>query len=485
MVYNKEGRIKMKKFLNFIFVITIIALVFSGCEDKTNLTAPGTPNPVNGSADLTRFVTIGNSLTAGYQSGALYKSAQEYSYGNLIAQQVGTTFEQPLVSDPGVGGRMEIKSVDFATNQINIVYEGSTGIPLNLNYAAPYNNLGVPGALLYDVLNATDSTNCASGLVGSPNPLFNLILRGIGTQFEEAKMLHPTFVTLWIGNNDVLGYATSGGVSPSAPTPVSTFQYLYSLVADSLASLGANVVVANIPNVTAIPFFTTVGPLMAQALSQAGVSGIYYQKSDGSTTNIATTSDLLTGKVLITLPGMTYASLIGHPTGQFYRDHGYPALPPGIDTTKPFGVTPNNPWPNALILDPDEITTALNTTADFNTAIAQLASQKNFGLVDINSFFDKIREGDFKGGTMINGVKFYTSYITGGLFGLDGVHPTDQGQAIIANEFIKEINSKFNASIPLINVATIPGSIILAKKSFYHGIQLPHFEPGSFNHLLY
>ena len=482
----------MKKFINILLILISFGLVFTACEDRTDLTPPSAPNPKSGNADLTRFVSIGNSLTAGYQSGALYQSAQIYSFVNLIAQQVGTSFEQPLVSDPGTGGRMEIQSLDFATGQVSITFNSGTGTPLNLNYPAPYNNLGIPGALLFDVLNATDSTNCASALfANSPNPLFNLILRGIGTQFQQAKLLHPTFVTLWIGNNDVLGFAASGGVAPAAPTDAATFQGLYSLLADSIASLGANVVVANIPNVTSIPYFTTVGPVVAQEvpwplLQVLGLPGLCYQKhGEVVGSGFADSSALMTGAVLITLPASNYAAYIGDTTGTFDNLYYKNGIPAGIDTHKPLGFHPQNPVPDGLVLDPDEITTALNATTAFNTAIGNLAAQYNFGLVNINDFYDNIRAADFSGGVTYNGITFTTRYILGGLFSLDGVHPSSRGQAILANEFIKVINSKFNAGIPLINVSTIPASLLLAKINLNRKDLIPYYQPGSFNHLFF
>jgi len=485
----------MKKIFNFTIAIFVTLLVFSGCQDKTDLTAP-TLNPKSGNADLTRFVTIGNSLTAGYQSGSLYQSAQIYAFGNQIAKQVGTTFEEPLISDPGTAGRLEIKSFNLATNQIDIYANPNQGTPTNSAYSKPYNNLGIPDALLYDVVNATSSSNCASALFANkPNPLFDLILRGHGSQFAQAKALQPTFVTVWIGNNDVLGFASSGGFSPSSPTPTQQFQGLYAQLVDSLKTLnksfGTNIVVANIPDVDAIPYFTTVGPLVAMetpwsAIKLLGAPGIIYQQhGETIASGVADSLSLLTGKLLMTLPAINYATLIGKPTGQFYRDNHYPALPPGIDTTKPFGLHPQNPWPDALILDASEITTTENTIAAYNSTISSLANANGFGLVDINAFLNSIRQKDFTGGIVFNGVHFSTTFITGGIFGLDGVHPTDQGQALIANEFIKVINNKFGASIPLIDVGTVPSSIILAKKNMYNGILLPHFAPGAFNHVLY
>lgn len=471
----------MKKILKTIALIAGVVLILSACDEYNKLTAPTLDT---GSANLSRFVTIGNSLTAGYLSGSLFESAQKYSYGKLIADMLGSSFEQPLVSDPGTGGRLEIETLEPFSLSTN----PNTGNPLNLNYPAPYNNLGVPGAFVYDILNATNSSNNFTAVfAGTPNPMFDLILRNsalnIGTQFQQAAALNPTFVTLWIGNNDVLGFATSGGTRPADPTDVPTFTALYGATGGAIASLGAQVVVGNIPDVSTIPFFTTVGPQM----SLAGVPGIVYQQHNemGIGTGQIDGNGLLTGVVLITLTGSSYAGLIGQPTGKFYKDFGFPGLPPGIDTTQAFGVTPQNPWPNALILDPGEIATATATVDAYNGVISNVATANGFGLVDFNTIFKGIRANDFTGGTIVNGITFKTIFVTGGLFSLDGVHPTSQGQGIIANEFIKVINAKFNANIPMVDVSTIPGSLNLTAKISFDENGYAIFSKDAFDHLLF
>lgn len=418
-------------------LLIIIAIFLSSCVDKSNLSEP----VVNtGTADFSRFVTIGNSLTAGYQSGALYESAQLYSFGALLARQVGTQYEIPLVSDPGTGNRMEVTAVDLAKGTVTINYNTSTGTLKNPTYSKPYNNLGVPGATLYDVINATSSSNCFSAVMAnSPNPMFDLILRGKGSQFQQAKSLKPTFVILWIGNNDILGYATSGGATPY--TPVANFQALYTQLADSIASLGAKVVVLNIPDVLSIPFLTTIPPVVQNP-------------SDGSLINLygivnGTPKKLTLGKDYLTLKAK---DLI----------------------TSGVGLTPTNPLPNNVVLDSAEVATAKNIITQYNNTINTLASNKGFALVNINQVLNSVATSP--NGMLFDGVRFSTKYITGNLFSLDGVHPTSQGHAIIANEIIKVINQRFNANIPLINVATIPGSLILKKT--YDNILIPIYKNG-------
>ena len=107
---------EFQKIIVTLSLLSIIALGIIGCEDYTDLTAP----ELNlGSADFTRFVSIGNSLTMGEQSSSVFESAQMYSFGNIIANQVGATYAQATFSEPGTAGRLEIASLNPFTNYIN------------------------------------------------------------------------------------------------------------------------------------------------------------------------------------------------------------------------------------------------------------------------------------------------------------------------------------------------------------------------------
>lgn len=463
----------MKKYIKYLLIALLLPVIFFSCKDRTDLNPPTSPNPNAGNVDLTRLVSIGNSLTAGYQSSALYESGQKYSFGNLISQQVNTPYAQPLISDPGIGGQIKIVSLNpFRTMQEPV----QGGAPINLTYPAPYNNMGIPGIVLADVINATSSANSYS-----KSPFIDIVLRGLGTQFTQAKIQHPTFITLWIGNNDVLGFAASGGFNPSSPTDANTFAFLYNQLADSLAALGAKVAVANIPEVTTIPFFTTVGPQFVAMLQGTPVQGFYYQKHGEYNGSIGTLTQLTDYSILFTLISQSYLAYFGQPSGKFYRDNNVditPLITLGLlDTTKAFGADSLNAIPDALVLDNDEIQTALQATNAFNTSISAAVSKypAQFALVDIHALFNSIRSADVSGGTNFGGIYFTTAFVTGGLFGLDGIHPTAQGSAIVANEFLKTINYRFGAAFKLIDIGTIPGSLSFAKT-----IPVNLFSPGSF-----
>ncbi|MCU0414337.1 MAG: hypothetical protein MUE91_08060, partial [Ignavibacteriaceae bacterium] len=355
----------MKKIIISLSLLSIIALAVIGCEDYNELTAP----VMNlGSADFTRFVSIGNSLTMGEQSSSVFESAQMYSFGNLIAKQVGTTYAQATFSDPGTGGRLEIASLSPFSTYVN----PEQGTPTNLTYPAPYNNLGIKGAFLYDVLNARSANTCYTANFGSPNPLFNAVLRGLGTQLELTIAQQPTFITLWIGNNDILAFATRGGLFP--PTDPAVFQTQYTQILTALNSTGAKIVLGSIPNALVFPYFNTVGPGVGQAIQNIpGAVGLVYQTTGAPGVSVATPTDLINKNVFITLSGSSAAGLLGNTTGKYYTDNNIP-VPSGVDITKPFGLTPENPFPNNLVLDPTEIAAYTALRDGYNQIISGLAA---------------------------------------------------------------------------------------------------------------
>jgi len=484
--YNKLKYLTLAFGVCFLFV--------SGCsDDDTIVTTPTTPANT-GTANFTMYVSIGNSLTAGYQSSALSQRDQVWSFPSQIANQVANltvaknnanaTFEQPLIKDPGIGGRLRL--VNLAPTIVSEGQVDPTSPASNLNIALqrPYNNLGIPGAILYDMADVSDFSSKSAS---RQNPFFALVLRdqALGNSvLRQARNLQASFITAWIGNNDVLGYATSGGtkgtnvgyIDPPGTTPTETavFSSLYSAMLDSLKAESRGVIVGNIPDVASVPFFTTVGPLLAAkvpwdqiAAGQQGSglpgSGIIYESKTGfqfspflpnNKVRIADSAACKNLTTLFTLAGQTYAGLIGVPTGQFYRDNNFSGLPPGIDTTKPFGVHPQNPFPDVFVLDPAEITVSKDAVTAFNSIIATEAGSRNIAVVDFNLVLKNLLTNPI----VYPGIGVFTSnFISGGTFSYDGVHPSSRGYGIIANEWIKAINTKFSANIPLVDLNSLPG----------------------------
>jgi hypothetical protein len=244
----------MKKF--FLFLIVLSLSLGIGCGIET----PEQPklNMEQNQLVLSKVVAVGNSLTAGFQSSGLCGCIQSQSYPYLIARQIGNAaeFEQPLIEHPGIGstagkGHLELVNGKIVAPDLTVP---PVALLLNALLPRPYDNLGVPGATLRDVLNAADATTSAS----KTNSFFNIVLRnpnfGNTTQLQQAITLNPSLILLWIGNNDVLGAALNGG-NPALITPRADFQAQFTtLLTELRQKTKAAIVMANIPYVTDIPY---------------------------------------------------------------------------------------------------------------------------------------------------------------------------------------------------------------------------------------
>jgi len=216
--------------------------------------------PAVAQVNLSNYVALGDSLTAGYASASLMDWYQERSYPALLARQAGAaSFEQPLVSQPGIGPILELVSLQGPVIQpVGLV----PGLPANAEYPLPYNNLGVPGATLFDMVFTTgDIYNLLQGNLD--NVMHDLILRnGVNTALEQAIGRQPTFMTVWIGNNDILGATLAATpIDGVTMTPVDVFAGLYANAIGALVTnTSADIVLINIPD--RLPFTTTLTPLV-------------------------------------------------------------------------------------------------------------------------------------------------------------------------------------------------------------------------------
>src|SRR5947199_4762020 len=186
---------------------------------------------------FTKYVALGDSLTAGFSSGSINQNFQATSYPALLARQFGVAdVQQRLVSAPGLPGMLQLTRL---VPTPVIAPSAGAGSPINLNLNRAYDNMAVPGATVHDLLTKLRST--------SANDPTDLILRGLGfTQLQQGLSLKPTFVTLWIGNNDALGSATAG--TDQLLTPTASFEADYRAIVAAIAASGAKMAIANIPD---------------------------------------------------------------------------------------------------------------------------------------------------------------------------------------------------------------------------------------------
>lgn len=296
--------------------LLLLSLAFAASCSDDDAVAVAPEEPITaGSADFTRYVALGNSLTAGFSDNALFKAGQNNAYPNILAAQFalagGGDFSTPFLGDDNLGGLTfmgtPIQGTRYAIQGFRTCPSISPnigpipGVPSNeitSGVNGLFGNMGIPGAKLYHLL-APGYGNPAGVPVGQANPYFVRFATSATTRvIDDALAQQPTFFSLWIGNNDVLAYSTSGGVGvnqagnmdPSTYgsndiTDPTLFGMAYNQLVGALVQNGAaKGVVSNIPYVYTIPFFTTVP---AKPLTSALIGGCVTNPDGSQTPNTA------------------------------------------------------------------------------------------------------------------------------------------------------------------------------------------------------
>ena len=498
----------MKNTIKFMIGLLAIGLVSCEPEFENAVTDEGFYDA--GDADFSNYVSLGNSLTAGYADSALYISGQEDSYPNIMAEQFGFVgggdFTQPLTSDNFGGllyggvqilGNRLVLSADENGNPFPTPLDGTPTTDVTTSATGPFNNMGVPGAKSYHLV--TPGYGSVAGVAnGTANPWFARFATSESTTvLADAVSLNPTFFSLWIGNNDILGYATSGGsgvdqagnLDPSTYggndiTDPNVFAAAYSAQVDALVAGGAKGVLLNIPDVTSIPYFTTVptrsipldaataGAVNAQfalyngALGQLVAGGFISAEEaairainfvEGVNYPIMTDVDLTDVTAILIGAGLDpqTAALLGQ-LRQVKSDDLVVLTASSVlgtvpDPSNPLGIVGVSlPLPNSLVLSSTEQARVATAGASYNAIIEGLAAANELGYGDMKSALADVAAN----GASYNGGLLTSTYVTGGAFSLDGVHPSPRGYAFTANTIIDVINTTYNASIPKVDIGT-------------------------------
>ncbi|WP_026837487.1 SGNH/GDSL hydrolase family protein [Gillisia sp. JM1] len=508
---------------NYIKYLPFLALGVISCEPEFDTPVDEAGFYSNGEADFSNYVALGNSLTAGYADGALYITGQEDSYPNIMAQQFAKVqetqlFTQPLVND-NAGGLL-LAGTQITSNRRVLAF-GPDGSPAPRVYtgmqpttdivnvlSGPFNNMGVPGAKSFHLV--TPNYGDISGVpVGSANPYFvRFASSSSSTVLADAAAQNPTFFSVFIGNNDILSFATSGGVGidqtgnldpstygPGDITDPQVFASAYSTIVSTMVGTGADGALVNIPNVTSIPFFTTV-PNNALALDAAtaanltgffqAVAGIFAQGAiqqglDPATAQAVAAQYALTfsegaNRFLIDVPvsqtnplgfrQMTADELLVLTIDQGALAQGYGSVVLAPEVLQVLGILQagGQPTPEQAqlvldavsgiddkdALDKDELTAISTAQASYNATIKALAQANGLAFVDAQATLAQVANG----GIPFDAGVVTSQFVVGGGFSLDGVHPTPRGYALVANTIIDAINATYNSTVPKVNIGT-------------------------------
>jgi len=191
-----------------LVVVLAAAALAAGCVsgDKLDSTlAPSAATPL-----LARYVAMGNSITAGIQSGGINDSTQRRTYPVLLARMAGVPF---TFRSFGLGCTALYTAPLNANGKLTATIPG--GCDLSAGFPGLVQNVAVPGENVAD-LTATGAQSGLGPFQNGAGPLNLFILGGLN-EVQAMQAVQPTFVSLWAPNNDIL-FAVNAGDTTLAPT---------------------------------------------------------------------------------------------------------------------------------------------------------------------------------------------------------------------------------------------------------------------------
>lgn len=425
--------------MKLFYLIGVSLLVLNSCRPSLEV-----PEPSAGVLALGQYVAIGDGYTAGISNVKIndslgntgwYKTAQLFSFPKLLAGQFSLALDYPFTqpSLPAAGsGHLFIESMsepicDFEESTPVIWFQEA-----DLNWDQTFmstipDNLGFPGMAIQSVNEPIRTAE---------NPQWSLLggndqqtYRGLVSQAR------PGFFSMFLGLEDILSFAISGGEKNSWLPRHEVAVHVGELMETALAIPGSYGVIANLPDPTSFPYFTKIQNQF-QNIENCKESSlpIYITRQSG---NVSTAKN--TDRILLPAGSLLGTDAIGN---------------------GPFGLISTNPIPSRWVMDDGDLLELRTQVAALNSIVDSLVNHINtvagfqrLAIVDLNTSFELLEEGILEDGLTLS-----NEYLGGGVFSLDGLYLTPRGNAWLANQFISTINqtSTFEAKIPPLNITSFP-----------------------------
>ena len=396
-------------------------LALSACTEPTAPPAPLSPHErpqlLTAQDVFARYVALGTSNSQGVQSAGISAATQRAAWPKQIASRAGAAFSLPLVQDPGcsppllppLAADVELVAAfgAFGGGSDLVTAVMTTCMPLMPGIVPPTNNVAISGADVHDALNTTiASATLTSVRVGT---LYSRVLAPGQTQVTAMLAQQPTFVSVELAANDVLP-ASTGRIA--AMTPYANWEADFDQVIAAVRSTGARAVLAGLPNdARNFPSIRTARELFNQwpYLATLGITVSFNCYWGTSASNS------------VFLPGYILTLLSRTPTTASCTD-----VPGAAD----------------YVLTPSDLNAINARMAQINAHIQAKASENGYAYFALSALYDLPKPSLNMYNVLFSNTPF------GGKISLDGVHPSAQGQTILANAAVQAINTRYGLAIP-------------------------------------
>lgn len=395
----------------------------TACENETLLPSTTPVSPM-----FERYVALGNSITAGFQSGGILDSVQGVAYPVLLARAMGSVFFVPYMARPGcpppltnVFTQARFTPPGFPPSTAASCYLRASQFP------PPFlSNLGVPGAEVLEAFNYTDPS-----IIPSSTDVYRTFLMGGHTQVAAATRAQPTFVSVWLGNNDVLGAlldpANAG--NPALVTTPANFTTRFNALLDSLDEIGSiqgGVLIGTVQAILA-PYATQGRAYYAAQAARPGftvlANCLNFALVPGGTPPLDT--------VWVSVPFHYGAPLFAAASA---------TTPQTLDCSVP------------QVISTAEGLNMISSVAQYNATISAAASARGWAYVDPNPLLAQLLTvpGAIRPFPAFPPTPGFDTAPFGTALSRDGIHPSTATQRTIAQALQAAINARYGTTIPAI-----------------------------------
>lgn len=458
------------------------ALLLNACAPSQDAPAPAI------TINISRYVAVGDSYTAGLSAGGLTRTSQEYSFPNLLAQQLGTAsggaaFTQPYleagtgsgyltlagftpagfaqgrrVTGQAVRGQIINTAACAGADTVRLLTRSSTSGTLP-------QNLGIPGLQLSQIETAGYG-NAATATPGSAfNPYFERLLpAGDNRTYLQAvsdAANSATFFTYFQGLDDLMPFVRSGGecagldvASTSASSAArtllqNTMNQNAKKILDRLTANSRMGIIARLPTLPTLPLLRSGKGDVLEKRLQVFFGDTAHMYIQASRPNVPSPARAIAGDDYVLA---TALARIGKLT---------PVVVGGTTLMLPYGRDSRNPVFDADVLDSRELNLIGPILNNYNNTLETLSATYNLPIInltnanertlDLNLLFSNVADN-----IAIAGVQYTPEAVRGSFFSVDYYTLTPRGNGVLANNFILAINKAYRANIPAIDVNKLP-----------------------------
>ena len=355
----------------------------------------------DGAAHPFGYVAMGTSVSMGWMNDGVVGSSQAKSWTKQLADGAGVPFSVPSIDAPGCKPPLLAPLILFKR------VDGSSGAPDNTTCAPnavgvtlPAHNLAVENATAGEGLNATPET-ASSGR----GPVTSRVLPSGMTQVTAMRSLRPLFVSVEFGGNELLP-AQIGIVAPGLTVvPFETFRDNYAEIIKNVKATHARAVLVSLrADLRNFPTIRTGPEIAAQRGAFAAYNVKVSDDCDASDNFI-----FVRGKVLTAIAtGVAMAGIPG--AGPYLLSCA--DVPGKVD----------------YILTPTDIQYLNNLGDQISDEIERHAARNRYAVFSLGELYNTSKDGvPFNLEAFLKSATPYGPKIS-----LDGVHPNEEGHAVLA-----------------------------------------------------